>query len=638
MQDWIASRDGKDACMSANRKILLGMLEFAAWERGRAWSYTGNFAVEEGLSANSVECVVLPAFAGVPPGAQGSWLASARSLFAGLRFDQVWLWLVHIAYDPDFMDFISELAPVRVGWLGESLNYLPEEYAQHPHLIQRRAAVEAQVRRMTHVLAVDEADADYINRNGLSRALWIPMAVPRRYIGDSMASAHRPRAAFYGSIYGERRNWLRRGCADQVLELPPPPENATPFPGQFDELNRHCFQFLSSGAPVSADHLTAYVEGLRVIRRGCFDAWMQDLRQRLAVVNLPSFGKVYTSRVVESMAAGCPVVSWEIPDRPRNRALFEDGQEILLFPKDQPEVLSEHVRRLARDAGTSQAIAARARQKVIQFHTWENRGRQILDWIENGREPAYGEPAASTVCSGAGAGEYYRLLFAHHPARSAPAPNQEEAERGKAVLNHIRIIADLFLPGQPLRMIDVGCGRGWLTQMLSAYGHAEGVDPVEAVIRHARRMFPSVSFSVGCPRTLRQSPIFEPFDIVVCSEVIEHIPYDRQQVFVGELAQLLKKPGFAVLTTPRAEVFDSWMALTNHRLQPVDDWLTEGMLRMRMQKAGFHQLHANWICYSRSDRQFRIQPVGANAGRSIALYQVGVFKHNGREIPADDVA
>lgn len=622
--------------MSAAKKILLVMLEFAAWDRGRAWAYTGNFAVEEGLSANGVECAVLPAFAEMQSDGRGSWLSRAKSLFGGRRFDQVWLWLVHASYDPAFMDFVSNLAPVRVGWLGESLEYHPEEYSRHPHLIRRRSTVEAQVRQMTHVLAVDEADAEYINRNGLARSLWIPMAIPKRYIGQSLEPEERSRAVFYGSIYGERQEWLRRGCADKVLELPPPPENATPFPEQFDELNRNCLNYLNDGAQATENHLTAYVDALRRVRRGCFDAWMTDLRRRLAVVNLPSFGKVYTSRVVESMAAGRPVISWEIPDRPRNRALFVNGKEILLFRRDQPEVLAEHIRRLERDPGLSQEIAATARQRVIRFHTWEERARQILGWIENGCEPAYGEQVEPASRVGATANEYYRHLFTQHKDQSAATPNQEESERGKAISKSLGVIADVFLAERSLRLIDVGCGRGWLTQILSTFGHAEGVDPVEEVIQHARKLFPSVPFTVGTPRTLLESPTFEPFDVVVCSEVIEHVPYDRQQAFIGELAQLLKKPGFVIITTPRAEVFDSWMALTNHSLQPVDDWLTEGMLRMMMSRAGFHRLHTDRICYSRSDRQFRTQPSSAGPDRSIALYQVGVFKHIGLKMPADD--
>jgi 2-polyprenyl-3-methyl-5-hydroxy-6-metoxy-1,4-benzoquinol methylase len=615
--------------MIAVKKILLVMLEFAAWDRGRAWSYTGNFAVEEGLSANGVECTVLPALAEALPDGRQSWLYRVKSLFADRRFDQVWVWLVHAAYDPAFMDFVSSLAPIRVGWLGESLEYHPEEYSRHPHLIQRRSFVEAQVRQMTHVLAVDEADAEYINRNGLSRALWIPMAIPKRYIGHSVEPEERSKAAFYGSIYGERQEWLRRGCADKVLELPPPPENVTPFPAQFDELNRNCLSYLNNGCQVTGNHLGAYVDELRKIRRGCFDAWMKDLQRRLAVVNLPSFGKVYTSRVVETMAAGRPVLSWEIPDRPRNRALFEDGKEILLFRKDQPELMAEHIRRLTQDPGLSQEIAAHARQKVTRFHTWEERALQILDWIENEREPTYGEQGETVIRGGATANEYYRHLFTHHKDCSAATPTQEEGERGKAISKFLGVIADVFLSERSMRLIDVGCGRGWLTQMLSTFGYAEGVDPVEEVIQHARKLFPSVPFTVGTPRTLLESPSFEPFDVVVCSEVIEHVPYDCQQAFIGELAQLLKKPGFLVITTPRAEVFDTWMALTNHSLQPVDDWITEGMLQMMMSRAGLHRLHKNWICYSRSDHRFRIQPSPVSSDRSIALYQVGAFKNIG---------
>lgn len=100
---------------------------------------------------------------------------------------------------------------------------------------------------------------------------------------------------------------------------------------------------------MSQEDLTGYLDRLRQIRRNIFDHWQASLRRYNGVVNLPSFGKCYTSRVAEGMAACRPVVSWKVPDRPRNLRLFESDHEILLYDQDDANTLSEHLTRLARD-------------------------------------------------------------------------------------------------------------------------------------------------------------------------------------------------------------------------------------------------------------------------------------------------
>jgi tetratricopeptide (TPR) repeat protein len=105
---------------------------------------------------------------------------------------------------------------------------------------------------------------------------------------------------------------------------------------------------------------------------------------------LPSIFKSYAGRVVESMAAGRPVISWK-PPRKRTQALFTPGKEILWFDRDKPEQLAEQIRWLQANSEQAKEIAENAQRKVLRYHTAEIRVRQILDWIEYGTEPDYGE-------------------------------------------------------------------------------------------------------------------------------------------------------------------------------------------------------------------------------------------------------
>ena len=91
-------------------------------------------------------------------------------------------------------------------------------------------------------------------------------------------------------------------------------------------------------------------------------------------------------------AAGRPVVSWEITDRPRTRQLFAEGEEILLFPKENSAALVAQLRRLRREPDLARRLAEQARTKLLRLHTVETRVRQIIDWIELGLEPDFAQP------------------------------------------------------------------------------------------------------------------------------------------------------------------------------------------------------------------------------------------------------
>jgi glycosyltransferase involved in cell wall biosynthesis/SAM-dependent methyltransferase len=91
------------------------------------------------------------------------------------------------------------------------------------------------------------------------------------------------------------------------------------------------------------------------------------------------------------MAAGRPVISWEIPDRPRNKTLFEDGKEIVLFDKSNPQQLANHIRHIQNNPDFARHLATSALTKVRKFHTIENRVRQILSWIDTDTEPVFGD-------------------------------------------------------------------------------------------------------------------------------------------------------------------------------------------------------------------------------------------------------
>src|SRR5688500_13096708 len=65
-------------------------------------------------------------------------------------------------------------------------------------------------------------------------------------------------------------------------------------------------------------------------------------------------------------------------------------------------------------------------------------------------------------------------------------------EQGAAVLSWLRKIG-----GTELKLIEVGCGTGWLCSKLQSFGHVTGVDLSDQVLARAAERVPSVKFMAG---------------------------------------------------------------------------------------------------------------------------------------------
>ena len=88
------------------------------------------------------------------------------------------------------------------------------------------------------------------------------------------------------------------------------------------------------------------------------------------------------------------------------------------------------------------------------------------------------------------------------------------------------------------RILEVGCGTGWLSAKLSEFGKVTAIDIGQKIIEIAQANYPHIDFRSGDVETL-DLPV-NSFDVIVTSEVLSHVV--DQPVFVHRLAQLLK-PG-----------------------------------------------------------------------------------------------
>ena len=180
-------------------------------------------------------------------------------------------------------------------------------------------------------------------------------------------------------------------------------------------------------------------------------------------------------------------------------------------------------------------------------------------------------------------------------------PNGDEASRAAVILEYLSGLAEVHdWEAHPPRLLDAGCGRGWLTNLLSVYGPAEGCEPVVGAISAARALFPHLTFHVATPGELARRPGAVPFDVVVSSEVLEHVPAPLQAGFVAELADCVKPGGFVVLTTRRGELQP---VAGESSAQLMENWLTEAQVRALLTGAGLTPIglrralptHAFWL-------------------------------------------
>lgn len=190
--------------------------------------------------------------------------------------------------------------------------------------------------------------------------------------------------------------------------------------------------------------------------------------------------------------------------------------------------------------------------------------------------------------------EYYEQLFIKNPKWNKIEPNFEEVLRWDIINEFIKSV----IPNEgEIKILDLGCGRGWLTNLLSKYGKTRGIEPVKSVVEYAKKIFPNIEFLIGTTSDLLTSPNFEKYDLIVSSEVIEHIEDDLKDGFISDINKLLNNNGFLILTTPRAEVQNEWNKYLGAN-QPIEAWISEHDLEQLVKKNSFKTIKSSRIALS----------------------------------------
>jgi 2-polyprenyl-3-methyl-5-hydroxy-6-metoxy-1,4-benzoquinol methylase len=215
--------------------------------------------------------------------------------------------------------------------------------------------------------------------------------------------------------------------------------------------------------------------------------------------------------------------------------------------------------------------------------------------------------------------EFYEHMFVKNPSWNKPSPNSEEILRWNIIEGFLKYVYNNNIELKPsnYNILDLGCGRGWLTNLLSKYGNIVGIEPVKPVLDYAKKMFPHLEFICGTTKDLiKDNSSFNKYNLIVVSEVIEHIPDSSKEEFIEDISKLLNEKGFLILTTPRKEVQEVWNKYMNPN-QPIEDWIMEKDLEELIVQKSFlkHKIE-----------RFSIPPV--EGAPEIEIYQLWLFQKN----------
>ena len=96
-----------------------------------------------------------------------------------------------------------------------------------------------------------------------------------------------------------------------------------------------------------------------------------------------------------------------------------------------------------------------------------------------------------------------------------------------------------------LKILEVGCGAGWLCGSLKEYGSVTATDLSNEVLQRAAIRLPDVKFIAGDFMSLDFDS--SGYDVIVSLEVLAHVA--DQPAFIRKMSALLKPGGFLMLAT-----------------------------------------------------------------------------------------
>ena len=177
--------------------------------------------------------------------------------------------------------------------------------------------------------------------------------------------------------------------------------------------------------------------------------------------------------------------------------------------------------------------------------------------------------------------------------------------------------------GIPPRVLDIGCGTGFLLERLAERGFSGvGIDLSPESVEHATRRLAEVGAADRLTAIVGSAyePPAGPFDLIALTDVLEHLEDPR--ACIGALRAQLAPEGLLVISTPTRRSLPGarrWLAERGVpgirlNLAPVDNWQTWTDLESHAASAGLVPVSRRGIFFRPGGR------IGSQIGR---LYRFG---------------
>lgn len=216
--------------------------------------------------------------------------------------------------------------------------------------------------------------------------------------------------------------------------------------------------------------------------------------------------------------------------------------------------------------------------------------------------------------------QFYKKLFTQSSKYKNASLNSDEQLRWSRIQEYLHFAEGYFFNKKESRpeILEVGCGRGWLSSRLQKYGNVLGIEPIEPVVEYAHQLFPDCNIIHGYSDDLVKEGQKEKYDLIVSSEVIEHVPDEMKDNFVKNIDILLKPGGLVIITTPREEIEAQYRKYSKPN-QPVEDWISEENLKSLFGKYHMKPIKHGRLTFRPRNRYHPFAP-------PIEVYQTWLFQ------------
>ncbi len=152
-------------------------------------------------------------------------------------------------------------------------------------------------------------------------------------------------------------------------------------------------------------------------------------------------------------------------------------------------------------------------------------------------------------------GEMYDFAIKYH---------QTYIDKDKTTQNRIKEISNLIPNKKDISLLDLGFGYGHLLISLNkqGYNNLAGIDISEVAVRDMKSRIPHGDFRIGHVVSLPYND--KSFDLVLATEIMEHIPVKKTFKVYNEIKCVLKQEGKLIISVPLGENLETTTFLCPH--------------------------------------------------------------------------